>query len=186
MLVLLGVLTFRSVWDEKRRSWQWLLPAGVALLAVGLDLGVTTDREKIHGLVKTGVKAIEAEDLSALARLLASDYQDSYHKSKDSLLNRCRAHLTPQSIQRVRKVSSKVELTPPEAKVALVVWMTFDKNSYWAQNYKPTALVAVEFYLRKQPDKSWLIRRAEVLEVDKTPVTWGVAKAPQESMTNDS
>ncbi len=178
VLVLLGVLTFRSVWDEKRRWWQWLLPAGVALLGVGLDLAVPTDLEKINRAIKTGIKAIEAEDLGAIARLIAIDYQDSYHKSKESLLSRCRAHMTPQSVQRVRKVSSKVELTPPEAKATLVMWMTFDKNSYWAQSYKPTALVAVQFYLRKQPDKTWLVRRAEVLEVDKTPVTWGVAKAP--------
>ena len=175
VLVLLGVLTFRSVWDEKRRWWQWLLPAGVALLGVGLDLAVTTDLEKINQLTKTGIQAVEAEDLAAIGRLIAADYQDSYHKSKEMLLTRCRAHLTPGAVQRVRKVSSKVELTPPEAKVTLVIWMTFDKNSYWAQVYKTTALVAVQFYLRKQPDKSWLVRRAEVLEVDKTPVTWGVA-----------
>jgi hypothetical protein len=56
--------------------------------------------------------------------------------------------------------------------------MTFDKDSFWAQAYKPTALVTVQLYFRKQPDKTWLVNRAEVREVDKTPVTWGVAKAP--------
>ena len=178
VLVLLGVLTFRSVWYEKRRSWQWLLPAGVALLAVGLDFGVTTDREKINRVIKTGLKAVEAEDSAAIARLIADDYQDSYHKSKESLLSQCRARLVPPAVQKVRKINAKVEVAAPEAKATLTIWMTFDKDSFWAQAYKPTALVTVQLYFHKQPNKTWLVNRAEVREVDKTPVTWGVAKAP--------
>jgi hypothetical protein len=178
VLVLLGVLTFRSVWYEKRRSWQWLLPAGIALLGVGLDLGVTTDLEKINRVIKVGLKAIEAEDCAAIGRLIADDYQDSYHKSKESLLDQCRARLVPPAVQKVRKISAKVEVSAPDAKATLTMWMTFDKDSFWAQAYKPTALITVQLYFRKQPNKSWLVCRVEVREVDKTPVTWGVAKAP--------
>jgi hypothetical protein len=172
VLVLFGVLTFRSIWYEKRRSWQWLLPAGVAVLAVGLYLAVTTDLEKINQVMKTGLKAVEAENCDAIARLIADDYQDSYHKSKESLLNRCRAHLVPPAVQKIRKVSAKVEVSPPNAKATLTMWITFDKGSFWAQNYKPTALVTVDLYCRKQPNKTWLLNRAEVRELDKMPVSW--------------
>jgi hypothetical protein len=178
VLVLFGVLTFRSIWYEKRRSWQWLLPAGVAALAVGLDLGVTTDLEKINQVIKTGLKAVEAENCDAIARIIADDYQDSYHKSKESLLNQCRTRLVPPAIQKIRKISAKVEVSAPEAKATLTMWMTFDKDSFWAQAYKPTALVTVQLYFHKQSNKTWLVNRAEVREVDKTPVTWGIAKAP--------
>ena len=42
VLVLFGVLTFRSIWDRKRHWWQWLLPLVVAGAAFVLDfLGVT-------------------------------------------------------------------------------------------------------------------------------------------------
>jgi len=179
VLVLFGVLTFRSFWYEKRRSWQWLLPAGVAVLAVGLDLGVTTDLEKINRIIKTGLQAVEAEDCAAIARLVADDYRDSYHQDKESLLRQCRIRLVPPAIQKVRKISSKVEVSPPTAKAALSLWFTFDKDSFWAQAYKPTALIAVELHFRKQPDRTWLLSRAEVREVDKMPVTWGMAKAPR-------
>jgi hypothetical protein len=175
VLVLFGVLTFRSVCSDRRKPWQWLLPVGVAVLGLGLDLGVTTDREKINQIVKAGVKAVEAEDCVTIARLIADDYQDSYHKSKESLLNRCRTRLVPPAVQRVRKIGADVEVSPPDAKVTLTLWLTFDKNSIWAQAYKPTALVTVQLYLRKQPDKTWRINRAEIREVDKTPVGWGVA-----------
>ncbi|MCX5645535.1 MAG: hypothetical protein NTZ17_12805 [Phycisphaerae bacterium] len=178
VLVLFGVLTFRSIWSEKRRPWQWLLPAGVAVLGVGLDLGVTTDLEKINQVIKMGLKAVETENCAAIARLVADDYQDSYHKDKESLLGQCRTRLVPPAIQKVRKIGAKVEVSPPHAKATLTMWFTFDKDSFWAQAYKPTALITVELHFRKQPDRTWLLNRAEVREVDKTPITWGVAKAP--------
>lgn len=175
VVVLLGVLTFRAVWEEKRRPWQWLLPAGVALLALGLDLAVTTDLEKVNQVIKTGLQAVAAEDCTTIGRLLAEDYQDSFHQDKESLLRQARARLVPPAVQKTRKVGAKVQVTPPTAKAEVSLWITFDKESYWAQNYKPTALIAVDIYLRKQPDKTWLISRTEVRELDKMPINWSVA-----------
>ena len=174
VIVLFGVLTFRSVWFEKRRWWQWLLPVGVAALGLGLDYGVATDLEKVNGLVKAGIVAVEQEDCDAIARLLANNYEDSYHKSRQALLSRCRSRLVPPAVEKATRFATQVQLTPPEAVVTLTLMMQFDKDSFWARNYKTTAIVKVQFYLRKQPDKSWLIRRIEVLEVDKMPVTWSV------------
>jgi hypothetical protein len=176
VIVLFAVLTFRSVWPEKQRWWQWLLPVGVAVVGLGLDLGVTTDLEKVNGLLTTGMKAGQREDLPAIARLLAPNYEDSYHKSKQALLEHCRARLVPPAIERIRKVAAQVQVTPPEAAAKVAMWVTFDQDSYWARNYKPNALVVMQFYFRKQPDKTWLLHRAEVLEVDKVPVGWGAAK----------
>ncbi|UCE47264.1 MAG: hypothetical protein JSW47_16875, partial [Phycisphaerales bacterium] len=48
VLVLFGVLTFRSVLPEKRRWWQWLLPMVLAGSAFGLDAMVQTDSEQIN------------------------------------------------------------------------------------------------------------------------------------------
>ena len=177
VIVLLVVLTIRSVLPEKRRSWQWLLPLGVAALALGLDAAVATDHEKIYGLVKAGIRAAEQEDCAAIARLLSPDYEDSYHKSKETIMSRCRTRLVPPAIEKVRKIASEVRITPPEATATFTVLLQFDKNSFWAQNYKPSALVVMQFYVRKQSDGTWLVRRAEVVEVDKMPVTWSVTRA---------
>ncbi len=176
VLVLFGVLTFRSFWPDKRTWRQWLLPAGVAALALALDFGVATDLEKVNRAIRTAIKAAEREDIAALARLIAADYQDSYHESKQSLVTHCRQRLVPPAVQRIRKVNTKVELSPPRATVALALWITFEKESFWAQSYKPNALVNVRIDLRKQPDKTWLASRIEVLEVDKMPVTWRSAQ----------
>ena len=179
VLVLFGVLTFRSIWSEKRRWWQWLLPLGVAALALGLDLGVATDLEKINGIITTAIRAAEQEDCVTIARLIAADYADSFHKSKRALMVRCGDRLVPPAIEQIRKLDTIVEISPPRATATFTMLMKFDKDSYWASAYnKLYALVKIRFYLRKQPDKTWLVQRAEVLEVDKMSVNWGVAKNP--------
>ena len=178
IIVLFGVLTYRSIRPEKRKPWQWLLPIGVAVLGVGLDFAVATDLEKINGVIRAGIRAVEAEDCAAIARLIAEDYEDSYHKSKRSFLERCRTRLVPPAVEKIRKIAKEVKVTSPEATANFTMMLKFEKGSYWAQAYKPTALVSVQLYFRKQPNGTWLLTRAEVREVDKMPVTWGVAKAP--------
>lgn len=177
ILVLLVVLTVRSVVPEKRRLWQWLPPLAVAVLAVGLDAAVATDLEKINGLLKAGIQAAEREDCLAVSRLLSADYEDSYHKSKEAAVGHCRLRLVPPAIEKVHKIASEMKITPPEAVAKFTLLVQFDKDSLWAQSYKPSALVVMQFHLRKQPDGTWLVRRAEIVEVDKMAVTWGVAKA---------
>lgn len=177
VLVLLGVLTFRSVWFEKRRWWQWLLPAGVAVLALGLDLAVVTDLEKINRIAKVAMKAAEEEDCAALGRLIAGNYEDSFHKDKEALLSQCRARLVPPAIERIRKIGMAVDLKAPEATVTLTVSVKLEPESFWVRSYgKSAALVKAQFLLHKQPDGTWLVTRIEILEVDKIPTSWGVAK----------
>lgn len=172
IIVLFGVLTFRSVWPEKQRWWYWLVPVGVAGLGFGLDYAVATDLEKINRVLKTGIRAVQEEDCAAVARLLTADYEDSYHRNKQSLMSRCRARLTAPAVEKIKKLSTLIDITAPTAKVTFTMFMRFDKDSYWATSYKQVALVKVELYLRKQPDADWLITRAEVLEVDKMSVSW--------------
>jgi hypothetical protein len=173
IVVLFAVLTFRSVWWEKRRWWQWLLPLAVAAAGFGLDYAVATDREKIDAVLKAGMTAIEQEDCAAIARLLAEDYRDSYHADKAALMNRCRRRLESPAVEAIRKVGTARTIIPPEAKLTTTVFMRFAEDSYWARSYKPNAFVKLELYLRKQPDKRWVITRMEVLEVDKMSVRWG-------------
>ncbi|MHC4215343.1 MAG: hypothetical protein ACYSWP_18430, partial [Planctomycetota bacterium] len=55
VLVLFGILTFRSFCPEKRRWWQLLVPVFLIALAFGTDLLVQTDREKINAVIKTAI-----------------------------------------------------------------------------------------------------------------------------------
>ncbi len=177
VLVLLGVLTFRSVWPEKHRWWQWLLPAGIAVIAMGLDRVVVTDLEKINHMIQTAMSAAEQEDCVTLGRLIANDYEDSFHKDKEALLSQCRARLVPPAVERVKKIGTVFQIVPPEATATLTVSVKLEQGSYWVRTYGMAgALVKARFWLHKQPDGKWLVTRIEIEEVNKAPASWGMAK----------
>ena len=161
------------MWDLFEQPWTLV---GVAALGFGLDYAVTTDLEKIYGIIKTSMAAAEQEDCAALARLLAADYEDSYHKNKQALVDHCLERLVPPAVEQIRKVAAAVTLTPPQAVVTLTMSVKFEPDSHWARSAGKTGvLVKAQFWLRKQADGRWLVTRIEVLEVDMMAVNWGMA-----------
>jgi len=172
VLVLLGLFQFRSIFTEKRRWWQWLIPASLAVAALGLDFFVKTDLEKIRAVIKTGIKAVEQEDCDAIAAIIADDYSDSYHNTKVDLMAHCRKELSRSPVEKNKKASLLIEMSPPQATAVLTVWTRFAKESYVAQNYKQLFLIEVKLFLQKQHNKRWLINRAELLELDRQPISW--------------
>ncbi len=172
ILVLFGILTFRSVLPEKRRWWQLLLPVFVAVSAFGLDMLVQTDLEKINSVINTIIKAVEGEDCNAIEAIIAEDYRDSYHNTKRHLLTHCRQRLTPSLIEKNKKRACRVELSPPNAIATLFMLTTFDKNSSISVNYKSTLFLKIELHFQKHLDKTWLINRVEILELDRQPANW--------------
>jgi len=176
VLVLFGMLTFRSVLPEKRRWWQLALPAFIVMAAFGTDLLVQTDREKINALLRKGMKAVEQRNLDALAAIISADYYDSFHKSKQQLMAHSWKEMERSGVQKIKRSSALVQMSPPQATASLIVIVRFEQDSYMAQNYKPWLLIKLRINLQKQPDKNWLVNRAEVLEVDKQPVQWRQVK----------
>ncbi len=172
VLVLFGVLTFRSVLPEKRRWWQLLLPVFVAVAAFGLDMLVQTDLEKINSVISTVIKAVEGEDCNAIEATIAEDYRDSYHNTKRHLLTHCRQRLTPSLIEKNKKTASRVQLSSPNAIPTMFMQTTFDKNSSITVNNKSSLFLKIEFHFQKQQDKTWLINRIEILELDRQPANW--------------
>ena len=172
VLVLLGLLQFRSIFTEKRRWWQWLIPAFLAVAAFGLDCFVKTDLEKINAVIKTSIKAVQQEDCDAIEAIIADNYRDSYHNTKAHLMAHCRRELSRSAVEKNKKANLLIDKSGPQATAVLTVWIRFDKDSYIAQNYKQLFLIKVRLNLQKQPHKRWLIHRAELLELDRQPVNW--------------
>ena len=176
VLVLFGMLTFRSVFPEKRRWWQLAAPAFIVAAAFGTDLLVQTDREKIHALLRKGMKAVEQGNLDALAAIIAVDYYDSFHNSKQELMAHSWKEMERSGVDKIKKNSALIQVSPLQATVTIIVLVRFEQDSHIAQNYKPWLLIKLRVNLQKQPDKNWLVNRAEVLEVDKQPVQWRQVK----------
>ena len=172
VLVFFGVLTYRSVWYEKRRWWQWLLPLVLVGAAFGLDYLVTTDLEQVRATIKSLLQAVENEDCAAISAVIAPDYSDIRHSSKAALMTRCRQELNGPTIEQLKKLDDLVELSSREAKVTLSLFVRFTKGSRIANQYKEVFLAKVRLHLKKQSNGKWLIDRNDMLEVDKIPVTW--------------
>jgi hypothetical protein len=171
VLVLFGFLTCRSLWPEKRRWWHLLVPVMIAGIGFGLDFLVTTDMEKIHGTVDALLKAVQAEDCDAVAELIASDYADSRHATREQLLFHCRQELDGPTIQVVKSRGVEVELSGSEATVLLNLFLRFEEASRITKQYKAVALAKVRLHLSRKAGR-WRIDRAEPLEVDTFPVSW--------------
>ena len=182
-LVFLLVLILRSILPEKRHAWQWLVPALLAAAAFGLDFFVETDLEKINAVIDIAVIAVEEENPAAIKALIAENYRDSYHKSKNELMHHCRVKLAEPLIEKNIKRIQAVEISSrsgealrgdelPTATAVFTVRMLFDKRSYVYQSFKERLHVKAELNLHKQPDGTWLITRTEILELDLRPVNW--------------
>jgi hypothetical protein len=172
IIVLFGVLTFRGVVPEKRSWRQWLLPISVAAAAFGFDFLIATDVEKIQSLTSTAIKAVENEDFTAIENIIADDYADSRHATKDSLMAHCRSELSASPIEENRKLDVLVEVKAPTATATISLLIKFAKDSRIAAEYKRYLLVKARLYFAQQTDHRWLINRVELLEIDKQPVSW--------------
>ena len=172
VLVLFGMLTFRSFCSEKRRCWQLLVPVFLTVAAFGVDMLVQTDRERINSVINTAIKAVHQEDCSAIEVVIANNYSDSYHSTKKHFLDHCRRELSKPLVDKGKKTGLLIDISDSNATAILFAVIVFDKDSYISQNYKSFLLIKARLSLRKQPDKRWLISRIEILELDRQPTNW--------------
>ena len=172
VLILPVLLMFRRIFPEKRYWWQLLLPPFLAVAAFGLDLLVQTDLEKINEVINTGIKAVEEENSAAIEVIISENYRDSYHNTKVDLMHYCRLMLSQPLVEKNKKLALAIEISPPTATATLTVLIAFDEQSYVYRDFKQFIPIKIELHLQKEPDKSWLINRSEILEIDRQPVKW--------------
>ena len=112
VLVLFGMLTFRSILPEKRHWWQLSLPVFIAAAAFGLDFLVETDLEKIKTAIKTCIKAVEEENSNVIEKHISQGYRDSYHNSKADLMRYCRSLLSQPLVEKNKKIGLMFVVNP--------------------------------------------------------------------------
>lgn len=172
ILAHFALLTFRTIFPEKRRRWHWLVPAFLVVAAFGLDALVQTDLEKIKALINTGNKAVEQENCNAIAAIISDSYRDSYHRTKGDLMYSCTLWLSEPLVEKAKNTSLHIEVSPPKATVTLTSLMKFDKESSPYRNFKSSLLIKMQLRLQKEQGKKWLINRVELLELDRQTVNW--------------
>jgi len=172
VLCLVVIITIRQAFPEKRRAWQFAIPALLAVAAFGLDEFVKTDLEKINLLIETGMNAVENESIVAIGTIISPDYRDSYHESKQILMEHCRNLLNGLKIAKNKKLNLQIEISAPTAKVLLNVLTRFDEQGMPKQLPTPLLTTRLKLNLKKGGGKKWLIERAEVLEINNQRIGW--------------
>ena len=169
-VVLFGIVVFRWIFPEKHRWWLWLLPACIAAAAFAVDFLVLTDAEKVRDVLADAVKAAELENVKALEPLISSGYQDSFHKSREVLLDRCGAMFSQPLIEKNACKIISLDVKPPDAKAVFTVRVAFDPRGP-VYEFRKMMIFKIEAEFRKEGDK-WFLSRVELLEVDLQPVDW--------------
>ncbi len=151
-----------------------LIAIGVAVIAFGIDALIDTDLEKIQKVVKTVRIGTENEDSVAIDAVIAPDYRDSLHRSKQQLMRRIQRELSSPLVKKTAKIGLTVEITPPSSATAtLGMTILFEPESQVAKAYKPGFMTLIRIGLKKQTNGQWLVNEIDIVEVDKQPISWG-------------
>jgi hypothetical protein len=169
---LVVIITIRQAFPDKRRAWQFAIPALLAVAAFGLDEFIKTDLEKINLLIETGMNAVENETPDVIGTIISPDYRDSRHNSKQILMAHCRSLLKELKIEKNKKLELNIEISAPTATVLLKVLTRFDEQGLSKQLPTPFLTTRLKLYLEKTREKQWLIGRAEVLEINNQRIEW--------------
>ena len=177
ILGLFAVPLVRAVLSQKQRWWLWLVPVSLATASFAVDGLIKTDREAITELIHKGMTAVEQQNPDAIDAILAENYSDSYHNDKAHLMRYCTKLLSKPLVEKNKKMALLVKIAPPAATATLSVLTIFDEKSFVRQQYfKPTLLIKLDLQLQKEPGKGWLIRRAEILEIDRHSANWHLVR----------
>jgi hypothetical protein len=173
ILILLALFVLSIIKLKQRAAWLWLIPVVFCMSAYGVDRLVQTDAESIKEVINKGKNAFKKGDMKILASVISEDYQDSFHSSKQQLLNHCSMYLNGPVFKSITTTSMQTEQKDNRAIVTLVVFITFENQGYVFENYGVTAAkVAVRINLKKERDNNWRILSCEIIEVDNQPFNW--------------
>jgi len=172
-VALLVVLVVRAVCTGKRRLWLFLIPVLLAVLAFGLDITVKTDLEKIRNTIKALAEAVEEEDADALEKVLAENYYDSFHRSKDAMIRNFKSRLSYPLFEKIIASVQQIEISPAKTSsdVKFSVRVIFTDQSFVAQNYRKMVFVRINMKLQKQQN-NWFVSQVELVELDWLPAKW--------------
>jgi len=172
IILLAIVVVIRQTWPYKRRWWQLLLPLVLAVAAVGLDRFVETDYEKIESVIDTGIRAVIAQDLGQIDRIISPDYADSARRSKAGLMEFCRDLLLQPLAERIKKQQEQITISVPQAEAEISVRLHLHPQNPYALG-GTLMYVKMKLYLTKTAYGNWFISRAELITVNNQPVNWG-------------
>ncbi len=173
IIVFIALWIFRTVRPDKKRRWQLFIPLLIAVAAVAVAYFVQTDKEKIQKTISKGINAFEQQKIEPIKEIIADDYSDPYHSSKDLIIAYCEALVQTATVEKITIFNRQTEIEGDKAAFTVEGLVKFTEQSEIAKMGKPFMIVKAKFHFRKTPQKKWLINSSEILEIDRQQVNWG-------------
>jgi hypothetical protein len=172
LIVQIVLAIIHIIKPNSRRFWHVLIPVAIIVIGIGVERLVQTDMEKINALIGKSLKVTQDEDLAGIDAILADDYSDSCNSSKEAVMVYCKRWFSRPLIAKNKLFSPpQISLSTPRCEVSLVVVTHLDPKSEYYESAK-LLLIKVRLYLQKYDDGKWLIKEAELLEINNQPVKW--------------
>ncbi len=168
VISLLIILVIRAALPDKRRFWQFLIPAAVAAAGFGMYYFVETDAEQIASVIQQAGRAAQRGDCQAIEPLLAENYQDRYHRSKDAAMRSCKSRLSAAMIERVVVRITETEVQGAAGNTVFTARVVFEEGS---QVYFGQMLFKLQAELSRSSG-SWRITSVDLLEINNRPANW--------------
>jgi hypothetical protein len=166
LLIYEASLIIRAILMDKKLWWLWIMPMAIAIIGVGLDALVKTNMEMIRTVIYTAAKAVEDENPAQIETIIAENYSDSTHRSKDSLMSRCRTILSGPMAEKIIPRIASITVQSPTAKIVCTSQISFDSRSYVSQYYMQGMLITTEIELQKQVNNQWFISSVEIIQIN--------------------
>lgn len=170
---LVTILLFHVILPFKKRFWHLLLPIVIALAAFAFDYFIKTDNEKIYHLINKAVKAVESENVNILSTTIDRGYDDSFHKDFDSLITHGQNILSQPIIKNIYWSFISIDINTEMSFASIHARIIFEPSF---QAYSNIMLVKANLSLKKQKDSNWLIKKMEVIEINKQPFKWNLVQ----------
>ena len=173
IIAAIGIWIYGLFRPERKRRVHYLIPLLIIIASAAVAYFVQTDREKILGAINKGIKAFEKQKIEPIREIIANDYSDVEHTSKELIIAYCQAMMQTAMVERVTFLSRETAIEGNKATFTAEMMVKFSEESEISKMGKPFLIVKARFHFEKTADKKWLINSSEILELDRKAVNWG-------------
>jgi hypothetical protein len=170
VLSMIALWLYNAIYPARRKWWHFTVPFIIAGLAFAVAFFVQTDKEKIQAAVYAGIRAFEKQDIKPIGEIIADDYTDAAHGSKELMIAYCQAIFQDQAVEKVTTFSRETKIQDQQGTFTAEMMVKFAEDSNIADAGKAFLIVKARFHFKKTPQRKWVIYNSEILELDRKPV----------------
>ncbi len=171
-VALFCVITlFRNFMPEKRRWWQFVIPAVVFVAAFAVDYFVETDREKVRARILEARAAVLSQQPQVIIGMLDTDYQGQHGYNREAVAKKCRQYFSRPFAKKIRINYNEITVDGNKAQSILNTTVHFEESTEAGQYFTLAVIEAKIDFIRH--GDTWFVRNVHIEKVNnKEPPRW--------------